>query len=94
LALYGWLVGNWQTEVVTHHMEGNGVDRAAMYRHLQEGVSGRRRKWTEGPPKVSKARNLEQAVAIFKLTGIAAGGARQALERSENPRKRGSVGEA
>jgi hypothetical protein len=22
LALYGWLVGNWQTEVVTHDMEG------------------------------------------------------------------------
>jgi hypothetical protein len=22
LALYGWLVGNWQTDVVTHDMEG------------------------------------------------------------------------
>jgi methyl-accepting chemotaxis protein len=32
-----------------------------------------------------QARNLAQAVAIFKLTGIAAGGARQALQRSENP---------
>jgi methyl-accepting chemotaxis protein len=32
-----------------------------------------------------QARNLAQAVAIFKLTGIAAGGAPQALERSGNP---------
>ncbi|MGO8855628.1 MAG: methyl-accepting chemotaxis protein, partial [Steroidobacteraceae bacterium] len=30
-----------------------------------------------------QARNLAKAVAIFKLTGIAAGGAGQALERSE-----------
>jgi hypothetical protein len=22
LALYGWLVGNWQTEVITHDMDG------------------------------------------------------------------------
>ena len=32
-----------------------------------------------------QARNLAQAVAIFKLTGITAGGAGQAFERSENP---------
>jgi len=25
LALYGWLVGNWHTEVVTHDMEGKSV---------------------------------------------------------------------
>jgi hypothetical protein len=27
LALYGWLVGNWQTEVVTHDMEGRSHHR-------------------------------------------------------------------
>jgi methyl-accepting chemotaxis protein len=32
-----------------------------------------------------QARNLAQAVAIFKLSGITAGGAGQALERSANP---------